>query len=97
MLCKSLAPCANGLAGHANRVGYLAVVQPVGGAQDDLGSLGITARDLAAPNEPEEKIALLYTELDCARLPRLSSHHRPPPNHRHDGENHAMQFMARNF
>jgi hypothetical protein len=77
MLYKPFAPCANGLAVNANDIGDLTVIQPVGGVQNDLGPLGISARNLAAPNETLENIALVFTELDRARLPRPSSHHRP--------------------
>jgi hypothetical protein len=75
-LCEPLAPYANGLPGHANRVGNLAIVQSLGGTQDDLGPLGISACSLATPNETLQNIALVRAQLDRDHLPRRSRRHR---------------------
>ena len=63
MLCKALAPCPNGLAGRANRVGDLAIVQALRGEQDNLRPLGFPACHLAASNETFEKTALVQVRL----------------------------------
>src|SRR5207342_3286702 len=48
MLCEPIAPRPDGLARDAHYTCDLAVVQPIGRAQNDLGPLRIGARDLAA-------------------------------------------------
>jgi hypothetical protein len=68
---QPLAPYANGLPGHANRVGDLAIVQSLGGTPHDLGSLGISACDLATPSKTLQNIALVRAQLDRDRLPAL--------------------------
>ena len=75
MLRKPLAPRPHGLARDAHRICNLAVVQPIGRAQDNLGTLRIGARDLASSDTSVEKSLFAGAEFDPARL--STCHHRP--------------------
>ena len=64
MLREPFAPRWDGLARDARRICDLAVVQPIGCAQNDLGTLRIGARDLAASDTSVEHSPLIGTEFD---------------------------------
>jgi hypothetical protein len=72
MLGEPLAPRAHGLARDADLGGDRAVVEPIGGEQNDLRALPIATRDLAPPNETIQIGALIDAERDdaCLRCPR---------------------------
>ena len=74
MLCEPIAPRPDGLARDAHYTCDLAVVQPIGRAQNDLGPLRIGARDLAASDTSVEHSPLIGAQFDPARL--SICHHR---------------------
>ena len=59
MLCEPIAPRPDGLARDAHYTCDLAVVQPIGRAQNNLGPLRIGARDLAASDTSVEHSPLI--------------------------------------
>src|SRR5262245_6992607 len=85
MICKPLAPRADGLAvAPTPRRPHCCSIRPRC-ARQSL-PLGFTACDLATPNETLQNVALLLAELD--RNPS-TSHCNQPPKHRKGGENLA--------
>src|SRR4051812_34109701 len=60
VLCEPLSPRAHGLARDADLGGDCAVIEPIGGEQNDLRALRIATPDLAPPNETV-KIGALMT------------------------------------
>ena len=88
MLCEPIAPRPDGLARDAHYTCDLAVVQPIGRAQNDLGPLRIGARDLAASDTSVEHsrssalslILLAFrfatTASDVDRVDRIMPAHR---------------------
>jgi hypothetical protein len=91
VLGEPLAPRAHGLARDADLGGDLAVFEPLGGGQDDLRSLRVAPRHLAAAGEALKIGSLVLTEHDRAGL--LQPRHAAPRIAANRG-NHAFQQAA---
>src|SRR4051812_4992746 len=97
VLCEPLSPRAHGLARDADLGGDCAVVEPIGGEQNDLRALRIPTPDLAPPNETVKIGALIDAERDDTRLRCPARSHAGLRDSRHGLQNQSSAKMARNF
>ena len=97
VLCEPLSPRAHGLARDADLGGDCAVVEPIGGEQNDLRALRIATPDLAPPNETVKIGALIDAERDDTRLRCPARSHAGLRDSRHGLQNQSSAKVARNF